>query len=97
MAQQVLGGADLLGANLFEASLRGADLKGAELWEASLRGADLKDSMNLCQAQLDRAWGDRDTKLPEGLTVRMCPEASTDRQSGWTFRGVETEDAAESR
>ena len=75
-----LGGADLHGANLFEASLHGAVFKGAELWEVNLRGAELKESTKLNQAQLDRAWGDRDTKLPEGLSIRMRAEdAAEDR------------------
>jgi uncharacterized protein YjbI with pentapeptide repeats len=46
-----LRGADLQGANLYEASLRGADLREANLQGASLRGADLREA-NLYEASL---------------------------------------------
>ena len=35
-------GANLRGADLWEADLRGANLRGADLREANLRGADLR-------------------------------------------------------
>ncbi|HCE3873547.1 TPA: pentapeptide repeat-containing protein [Acinetobacter baumannii] len=37
-----LRGADLYGADLYDAKLRGADLRGADLYDAKLRGADLR-------------------------------------------------------
>ncbi|EKR4302585.1 pentapeptide repeat-containing protein, partial [Salmonella enterica] len=44
-------GADLRGANLYDANLRGANLYGADLCGANLRGANLYDA-NLCGADL---------------------------------------------
>lgn len=60
-------------ANLFEAHLEGADLTlthldGAFLRRAHLEGADLSKSIGLEQAQIDAAYGDAGTKLPDGLT-----------------------------
>ncbi|MEJ2719482.1 MAG: pentapeptide repeat-containing protein, partial [Deltaproteobacteria bacterium] len=65
------GRADLEGVNL-----QGANLEYATFWKASLRGADLRDVKNLTQEQLDQACGDEKTKLPEGLTIKKCPQKS---------------------
>jgi len=71
--------ADLSGANLHNAHLRIAELflaklKGANLSGANLSGADLSGA-NLTKAKgLDEACGDENTKLPEGFTVKRCPE-----------------------
>jgi hypothetical protein len=62
-----LSGAYLVGANLTDAGLGIANLIGANLSEANLSGAFLV-SANLTQTQLDKACGDANTKLPEGLT-----------------------------
>ena len=55
----VLRGADLRGANLYEADLRGANLCGANLYKADLRGANLCGAnlyeANLCEANLYEA------------------------------------------
>lgn len=69
--------ADLRQADLREASLIGADLRGANLElvdcnrmridSARLEFANLKDSTNLTQGQIDRAEGNSETILPEGL------------------------------
>ena len=66
--------ANLSGANLSRANLSGTDLKNvglsdAYLGEANLSGADLRGA-HLIQAQLDRACGSTDTKLPKGLTLK---------------------------
>ncbi|MDH3920535.1 MAG: pentapeptide repeat-containing protein, partial [Rhodospirillales bacterium] len=70
-------GADLRGSNLsgarLGAVLRQVELAGARLDGADLSGAWLADATGLTQAQLDRACGDRRTKLPPGLTVAPCP------------------------
>ncbi|HZC95267.1 MAG TPA: pentapeptide repeat-containing protein [Bradyrhizobium sp.] len=78
-----LVGVHLEGANLFGAHLEGADLNGADLRNANLgdadlsfadlSGADLNGVKNLTQAQLGQACG-TDAKLPEGLTLKPCPE-----------------------
>jgi uncharacterized protein YjbI with pentapeptide repeats len=78
-----LRGAHLNGANLSRAHLDGAclrfanlsrerldhvDLSLANLSEARLDGADLRRAEGLTQAQIDPAFGDVKTELPEGLT-----------------------------
>ncbi len=72
-----LQGANLLDANLLRTNLRGAGLLGADLLRANLLGADLRDAnlrdadlsgaLDLEQDQLDLAFGDWRTRLPEGL------------------------------
>lgn len=64
--------ADLTGANLGHSNLTRADLTGAKLSITSIKGADLSTAKGLTQAQLDRACGDADTKLPAGLHVNIC-------------------------
>ena len=46
----------------------GAHLEGANLCEAHLEGADLRAADGLTQAQIEAAYGDAATQLPEGLT-----------------------------
>ena len=71
-------GANLSGANLTVTDLSQADLSGASLSgaliQAYLSGANLTDVKNLTQVQLDKACGNADTKLPEGLTLAECKE-----------------------
>jgi uncharacterized protein YjbI with pentapeptide repeats len=75
-----LTGANLSGAYLSRAYLRrnnltGANLSGvsrADLSGADLSGADLGGAKDLTQEQLDKACGNADTKLPEGLTLKLC-------------------------
>ncbi len=64
--------ADLTGANLGKANLTNADLTGAKLSITSIKGTDLSTAKGLTQAQLDRACGDDETKLPAGLIVKFC-------------------------
>ena len=52
--------------------LLGADLRDAKLSNSDLSGADLSRARNLHQPQLDEACGDKDTKLPKGLTIKPC-------------------------
>jgi hypothetical protein len=80
-----LFGADLSGASLSRANLSGANLDGANganltgaflsranLSGANLSRANLSDAIGLFQSQLDKACGDKDTKLPSGLTIKPC-------------------------
>jgi uncharacterized protein YjbI with pentapeptide repeats len=60
--------ADLTRAHLEGADLQDAHLEGADLRWAYLDGADLSEADGLTQAQIYRAYGDANTKLPEGLT-----------------------------
>ncbi len=79
LSQTFLQGTSLSGANFSEANLSAAVLHGANLSQANLRGADLSaaklsSARNLNQNQLDKACGDDKTQLPEGLTIKTCPE-----------------------
>jgi uncharacterized protein YjbI with pentapeptide repeats len=72
-----LKGADLTGAKLTEASLwqaklTEANLSGVDLTDVNLKwtrlyGADLSRTTNLTQKQIEEAFGDEQTKLPERL------------------------------
>lgn len=68
-----LGGANMHGASLYRANLRGAilmgaNLKQANLQEANLRGVDLTEAQHLEPQQLELAYGDSETLLPQGFT-----------------------------
>jgi len=68
-----LEGAELSGAHLECANLSGARFKGAGLYGAHLEGAlliqaDLTAARDLSQAQIDSAFGDKATGLPEKRT-----------------------------
>jgi hypothetical protein len=62
----------LSGASLNRASLRAAYLGRANLRDADLSDADLSDAENLTQSMLDRACGNANTRVPEGLTLKPC-------------------------
>jgi uncharacterized protein YjbI with pentapeptide repeats len=62
-----LSGDTLNGANLSGATLRGADLRDADLRGAELRGADLRAAKGLDPKQIEEAFGDSNTKLPEDI------------------------------
>ncbi len=67
-----LDGANLQEADFEEANLKGAylidaNLQGADLQGANLRGANLTKAKNLTREQLDDAFGDEKTKLPDDL------------------------------
>jgi uncharacterized protein YjbI with pentapeptide repeats len=71
-----LRGADLRGADFSEGDLSGADftnarVSGANFTNANVGGAILTDADGLEQEQLDRAFGDTDTAVPERL--RFAP------------------------
>jgi len=71
-----LHGADLRGADFSEADLSGVDftnarVRGANLTNANVGGAILTDADGLEQEQLDQAFGDTDTAVPERL--RFAP------------------------
>ena len=83
-----LSGANLVNARLSDADLSKADLSNANLWNAILWDARLSDAnlsnailwharhlsgaKNLTQRQLNDACGNEQTKLPEGLTLKLC-------------------------
>jgi uncharacterized protein YjbI with pentapeptide repeats len=72
----ILNGAHLNGAQLSHADLSSAHLSGAQLDRVYLSGADLRNAFFLTQGQLDTACGDDKTQLPEGLTIRPCPDTA---------------------
>lgn len=59
--------ATLVGGYFGSSNFSGANLSGA-----NLSGADLHLARGLTQGQLDRACGDRATRLPAGLRVPRC-------------------------
>ena len=63
-----LSRADLSDANLIDADLVQAELGTADTGEADLSGADLSNATGVDQEQLNAARGNKNTKLPEGLT-----------------------------
>jgi uncharacterized protein YjbI with pentapeptide repeats len=67
-----LSAAHLLAADLTDVNLRGAYLLAADLADANLSGAnllaaDLRRAKNLTQEQINLAYGDEHTKLPDDL------------------------------
>jgi hypothetical protein len=64
LTEAKLNQASLCRADLTGANLAGADLTGADLRFAVLDGADLGSAMGLTQDQVDRAFGDAETRLP---------------------------------
>jgi hypothetical protein len=73
LIQANLSGANLFDANLSGANLFGANLFGARLSHVRLSGANLTGVRDLTSEQLDKACGNADTNLPEGLTLKSCP------------------------
>ncbi len=63
-----LSGADLWGAKLSDAKLDDADLSGADFKGILIVGTQLKDSKGLTDDMIEKAFGDGDTSLPDGLT-----------------------------
>ena len=59
--------ANLCEANLSNANLTGTDLKEAKLYEANLSGADLTRAKNIEQQQIESAFGNSNTILPDYL------------------------------
>jgi uncharacterized protein YjbI with pentapeptide repeats len=70
----VLTFANLSNADLSNADLSGADLSYADLYFANLSGANLIGAALAEARELNKACGNVNTKLPEGFTVKPCPE-----------------------
>ena len=64
-----LSGVDFNSAVLSEATLNGANLEDADFTEAYLCGVDLSQVLNLTCDQLELAYLDRDTRLPDYLQI----------------------------
>jgi uncharacterized protein YjbI with pentapeptide repeats len=65
-----LSDVDFTGAVLSEANLRGANLENAEFEDAYLNGADLSEATNLTCDQIDLAYMDRETRLPDNIQIQ---------------------------
>lgn len=72
-----LSGAQFQDGQFHQASFDGAILSDAALDRADFSGADLSRSQGLQQAQLDTACGDMRTRLPIGLSLPYCDDATT--------------------
>jgi uncharacterized protein YjbI with pentapeptide repeats len=86
--------ADLSDANMHlafldGANLGGANLSGANLSEATLNGTDLRGVQELKQEQLDKACG-TNTKLPEGFTLKPCPDIEPTQDSREPVRSAQS-------
>jgi uncharacterized protein YjbI with pentapeptide repeats len=69
-----LSHADLQGANLYGANFYGAKLDGANLSDAIMDGVNVSATNGglISQGQLDKACGNKGTRLPSGLTLKPC-------------------------
>ena len=76
LSEANLAEADLSDAVISEAVLVGADLEAADLTDAFLHGADLRGVLNLTAEQMEAAYIDRDTKVPEYIQVVWTSEKS---------------------
>ncbi len=68
LSETVLSGANLSRAYLYDANLSGADLEWANLSDARLYGANLSKTRYLTQEQIDTAYGNKETILPDNIT-----------------------------
>jgi len=64
--------ADMAGANLAHANVDNADFTGAKLDITSIKGTDFRRATGITQGQIDKACGDAETKLPDGMKVHTC-------------------------
>ncbi len=94
LVRALLGGADLSGARLRKADLTGAeldravtggtDVAGARMTLAWLHGLDCRGLVNLRQDQIDEAFGDGTTRLPEHIArPRHWPAERLSHAESW--------------
>lgn len=67
---------DFGAASFRDAEFISARLHGSSLAASDFSGADLSHAIGLTQHQLDQACGTDQTRLPEGLSIPLCAEAS---------------------
>lgn len=70
-----LSGVDFTNAVLSEATLQGANLEDADFTEAYLCGVDLSQTRNLICDQLELAYLDRETLLPDTLKITWLSDS----------------------
>jgi uncharacterized protein YjbI with pentapeptide repeats len=66
-----LRNANLSKADLTNSILEGADLRDADLEDADLTDADLRSAKGLSKDQLETACGNKGTKLPPKLRIKL--------------------------
>ena len=71
-----LSGVDFNSAVLSEANLNGANLEDADFTEAYLCGVDLSQTLNLTCDQLDLAYLDRATRLPDHIQITWLSDTA---------------------
>lgn len=69
----ILRGATFRNARLPNSDFTAAVVTAVDFTGAQLRGADLESAIGLTREQLKSACGDGETKLPEGMTIAICP------------------------
>ena len=69
----ILRGATFRNARLPNSDFTSAVVTSVDFTGAQLRGADLQTAIGLTRAQLKSACGDAQTKLPEGMSITVCP------------------------
>lgn len=69
----ILRGATFRNARLQNSDFTAAVVTSVDFTGAQLRGADLGSAIGLTREQLKSACGDAETKLPEGMTIAICP------------------------
>ena len=69
-----LSDADFTGAVLSEADLSGANLENTEFEDAYLNGADLSGATSLTCGQIELAYMDKDTRLPDNIRIQWISD-----------------------
>ncbi|NIQ03155.1 MAG: pentapeptide repeat-containing protein [Nitrospinaceae bacterium] len=69
-----LSDVDFTSAVLSEATLQGANLENADFTEAYLCGVDLSQTLNLTCDQLELAYLDRETQLPDYIRIKWLSD-----------------------
>jgi len=75
-----LSGVDFTSAVLSEATLNGANLEDADFTEAYLCGVDLSQALNLTCDQLELAYLDRETRLPDYIQIKWLTDSTFECQ-----------------
>ncbi len=66
-------GSDFSGAKFINTNFGDAVVTDANFTGANLSGAEMVELIGLTQDQLDVACGSKETRLPEGMSMRICP------------------------
>jgi uncharacterized protein YjbI with pentapeptide repeats len=69
-----LSGADLTSSIISEGILKNANLEDAELEDAFMHGTDLSGAINLTPDQIESAYIDKETKVPEYIEINWTSD-----------------------